>query len=222
MGLADVAASDESRWAMRAALGSRWTRGRFDLFFWGVCLNRDRCETLKRFGNCGVCWSLSWSGCYIISLARWGRVEECRDYGCLYCRRFERGAASASGRVVLGNCSAVFGEDLSVARKESATFGVLSLAPGYVGGVRQRESGLEREGSLWNVPSEGARRYTLGRSTLVLGRRVGERNGSSRSGSRVGNARGLAYLWLQEAVRRRFFRKRPSMRTLRRPSLLPE
>ena len=42
--------------------------------------------------------------------------------------------------------------------------------------------------SLWNVPSEGARRETLGRSTLVLGRRVGEINGSRRSGSRVGNA----------------------------------
>ena len=138
LGFADVAASGESRWALRAALGSCWTRGRFDLFFLSVFLKGDMCETLKRFGNCGVCWSLSWSGSYILSLAGWGHVKERRDYGRSYCRSFERGAALTSVRVVLGNCSAFFLEDLSVARKQSATFGVLSLAPGYVRGSRAK------------------------------------------------------------------------------------
>ena len=44
--------------------------------------------------------------------------------------------------------------------------------------VLQRcKGGLQktRRCSLWNVPSEGARRETLGHTTLILGRRVGER-----------------------------------------------
>ena len=54
--LTDVAASVELFWAVRAALGSSWTRGSFVILFCSVCLTGARCETLRRFGNCGVCW----------------------------------------------------------------------------------------------------------------------------------------------------------------------
>ena len=92
--------------------------------------------TLNRFGRCGVCCrSLRLAVIFFHSL---GGFEERRDYGRSFCRRFEIGAASASGRVVLGNCSPVFREDSSVACKKRATFGVPSLAPGYVGVSRAK------------------------------------------------------------------------------------
>ena len=135
-------------WAVRAALGSSWTRGSFVILFCSICLTGARCETLRRFGSCCVCWVALqvWPLYFFRSLG----VGALRNAGTMVTRTVGASKGERCGRrnVSAGQLRRGFLEDSTVARKKSATLGVLSFSPGDTSeGVVRRESGLESEGS---------------------------------------------------------------------------
>ena len=111
----DILTSGESLWEVRAAFGWRFQLDAETLCcsIWSVYPKGARCETLGRFGNCGVCWvALLVRAAIFLSLALEccleGRGERTLGHWSLAPGDASKGGAEwASERVALGNCAAV-------------------------------------------------------------------------------------------------------------------